>query len=209
MVLNGSPSVGGGLPPRRSTVRIFFTANNFLLLLVGAAGASILGALTNSLNGWLSPQYFRDVMGWAGTDVWSDTVREGMLEGVCFGTAYALMFVTLIAAMSRGEYRLNVAIRYALIGFAAALASWFAGGIVAIIYVYWVPDANPRFFGWHFDRTTRMAYGWVRGSIWGIVFGGPFVATLSAALYALRGCMPANPAGEHTDEAIRADHDAG
>jgi hypothetical protein len=47
------------------------TATRMLaVLLVGLGGGAVLGTLTNSVNGALSPQYFRDVMGWRGSDIW-------------------------------------------------------------------------------------------------------------------------------------------
>ena len=51
-------------------------------------GCAALGALTNSVNGLISPEYFRTILGWvylSDMDVWRASIAQGILEGVIFG----------------------------------------------------------------------------------------------------------------------------
>jgi hypothetical protein len=157
------------------------------LLIVGVAGGAALGALTNSVNGALSPQYFRDVMDWYGSNIWTSAVGQGALEGVIYGLAYAVIFIGIIATASRRRCRFQIALRYAGVTFALALAFWLLGGAVAVAFAWLCPNlCDPDFFGDHFTWPALGYYAWVRGSIWGVVYGGLCSVFLTNAIYAFR-----------------------
>jgi hypothetical protein len=158
------------LPPKLTLQRVA------ILVLIGVIGGVFLGAVTNAVNGAVSPQYFRDVMGWtwrAIPNVWLASIEEGMLEGMAYGFGYALIFVTLTCILSACRCYLGTAGKYSLIAFAITLIFWAIGGACGIAYAYAFPDhCDPCFFGYHASRDSLLCYAWVRGSIWGIVYGG-------------------------------------
>jgi hypothetical protein len=158
----------------------------------GTISGSVLGAVTNWFNGYVSPKYFEQVMGWYSyaTGISAAAIREGILEGAVNGASLSIIFIALIAAMSHGHFRLLVAIKYALFAFSAAIALWFIGGGLAVLYVLLSSNPSTRWFGNHGSADTVLPYAWVRGSIMAIVFGGPFAVTTSLVCYALRHCAP-------------------
>ena len=49
----------------------------------------MLGGLTNSVNGWISPTYFRNILRWDDiADIWRATIAEGIFEGLLFGLGF-------------------------------------------------------------------------------------------------------------------------
>ncbi|MEQ8789689.1 MAG: hypothetical protein RIC55_25565 [Pirellulaceae bacterium] len=169
------------IPPRLTIRRM--TA----LLGVGLAGGATFGALTNCINGALSPQYFRDVMDWYGPNIWLSAVGQGVLEGICYGLVYAIIFVVLIAAVSRRRCHFHTAVRYARHTFSLALGFWLLGGTIAVGFAWLLPHlCDPRFFGNQIAWPAIARYAWVRGSIWGEIYGGLTSVFLTNAIYAIR-----------------------
>lgn len=172
---------GVRLPPRLTITRMF------ALLVVGVAGGAALGALTNSVNGALSPQYFRDVMGWYGANIWASAVGQGALEGVIYGLAYGVIFIGIIAVASLRRCRFQIALRYVGVTFALAFAFWLIGGAIAVAFAWLFPNlCDSRFFGDDFTWPALGFYAWVRGSIWGAVCGGVCSVFLTNLIYAFR-----------------------
>lgn len=172
------------------TIRIpsRFTARRMLALLsVGVSGGALLGVLTNSVNGAVSPQYFRDVMGWSGSHIWLRAVGEGALEGAGYALAYGILFMILIATVSQRRCRFRTAMRYVGFTFALALGFWLLGGAAAVACAWLFPSVcNPRYFGHNITWPAFGCYAWVRGSIQGIVDGGLASVLITSAVYARR-----------------------
>jgi hypothetical protein len=160
----------GTLPPKLTLRRAS------ILVPVGVVGGILLGAVTNAVNGAVSPQYFSDVMRWdwdAFPGIWLASIRQGMLEGTADGLGYSLLFVTLTCILTDRRCHLKVAIKYGVIALAVALSFWAIGGACGVAYAAFLPDhCDSRFFGWHDSIGSLLCYAWVRGSIWGIVYGG-------------------------------------
>jgi hypothetical protein len=60
----------------------------------GVLLGAILGAITNAVNGWASPLYFPNIMRWNDVqDIWRASIGQGILEGILFGLAFAVIFI--------------------------------------------------------------------------------------------------------------------
>ncbi len=61
----------------------------FVTLLTSPQGGGILGALTNYINGNVSPLYFQNVMHWNGvSDVPGAAIGQGIFEGLICGLIF-------------------------------------------------------------------------------------------------------------------------
>lgn len=157
------------------------TASQMLgLISIGLLGGAVLGMFTNSINGAASPQYFRDVMGWDGPDIWGSAVRQGALEGSIYGAFFATVLTAIIAVVSGRRCSFRTALRYEGCGFAATIACWLLGGAFSVAYALVVPGACGQ-FGWQ-----CLGYAWVGGSIVAGVNGGLLATILCGGLYARR-----------------------
>jgi hypothetical protein len=172
---------GLSLPPRLTWRHIIG------LLFVGVAGGACLGAVTNAVNGALSPRYFIDVMGWRReTNIWVASILWGILEGAAFGLAYAFVFMALISFASHRRCRFSHALRYGLVTLALAFGFWILGGASGVAYADIFRDrCDHRFFGYHDEWPSLARYAWVRGSIWGIESGGFLAVLITNAHYLL------------------------
>ncbi len=147
----------------------------------------MLGALTNAVNGAVSPQYFRDVMGWHGENIWLSAIGQGVFEGCLYGLADTIVFVVMIAVISRRRCEFQTVIRYVGLTFVFAFGFWIFGGLIAAGLSWFIPHRlDPRFFGDLFPWPAAGCHAWVRGSIEGIVFGGLCSVFLTTAIYAIR-----------------------
>ncbi len=101
----------------------------FTGVVVGAA----LGALTNSVNGRVSPLYFRNILGWHEIqDVWRASIAQGILEGLLFGLVFAVVFTTVVGIVSKARCPYGLAAYYLLLIAVAALICWSFGGLIAM-----------------------------------------------------------------------------
>ncbi len=146
----------------------------FKVALSGVALGAILGALTNAVNGWVSPLYFRVVLRWDDVqDIWRACVAQGILEGVLSGLVIAVAFTTVVGLVSKGRSPYGLAALHLLLIAAAALACWAIGGVVAIGLAALSPEFYRHTFpGVPEDFGPMIRYAWVGGSIWGVHLGG-------------------------------------
>jgi hypothetical protein len=146
-----------------------------LLLLIGVFGGAALGAASNCVNGAVSPEFFDDhILIYSGTDsLWLASVVQGVAEGALDGLIYGLLFLVLLAVVTRRRCRLRRAVKYCLAVLLLAAVFWLLGGTCGTLYASAFPDNCPSdHFGWHSSRASLARYAWVRGSYWGITFGG-------------------------------------
>ncbi len=151
----------------------------------GVLLGAILGAITNSVNGWVSPLYFRNIMRWDDVqDIWRASIAQGILEGILFGLAFAVVFTAVVGIVSkaRSPYGL-AAVHLALIG-VAALVCWALGGVVAMGLATLSPEFyRHAFHGVPEDFGQMLRYAWVGGSIWGVQFGGLASVIVGSVLF--------------------------
>ncbi len=178
-----SPQVNAGflpLPPRLTFKRML------ALLLIGLSGGAALGAFTNVFNGAISPAYFRRIMGW-NDNIWLLAIRQGALEGALYGFAYALLFIVIIAFVSRRRCHFRTALWYVGLAFTIVFAFWFLGGLILTTAAWCVPELRRTWYCGYL-RTWPAAgqYAWVAGSIFAGVRGGLVAVLVTNTVYAFR-----------------------
>lgn len=153
--------------------------------LCGVAVAVLLGGVTNSINGWVSPRYFVTIMGWRDVEnVWLAAVLQGMLEGLVFGILFTAVFLVTIGIISRAAYSFPMALPFVLrIGY-LSLVFWVVGGALAICWSGTDPLSYKSCFIGVPDETGEMLrYAWVGGSILGLQSGGLVAAITSCVAF--------------------------
>ena len=152
------------------------------LAVTGILAGAALGALTNSINGWVSPLYFRNVLRWHDVeDVWRASIAQGIFEGLIFGVFLSVVFVIVAGCVSkvRCSYLFSSTVLLAVVS--AALVCWSVGGLLGM----GLATLSPEFYRHAFkgapqDSVELLRYAWVGGSIWGIEFGGFFLTILGS-----------------------------
>jgi hypothetical protein len=159
----------------------------FAVAITGVFASAGLGAVTNAINGWVSPLYFVTILGWRGVeDVWRACIAQGIFEGLCFGVFFSLVFTSGIGVITRASCSYGFAVRHLLGIVAAALACWLIGGVAAMGLATLSPEFYRRaFIGMPEQFGPMLAYAWVGGSIWGVQLGG--LVSVVLGLVALRG----------------------
>src|SRR5262249_27785447 len=105
----------------------------FGIALSGVLAAAGLGAITSAVNGWVSPLYFVNVLGWRDVEnVWRASIAQGFFEGLGFGMLFALVFTSGVGIITRASCTYGFAARHLLGIVAGALACWLIGGTAAI-----------------------------------------------------------------------------
>jgi hypothetical protein len=140
----------------------------------GVFASATLGAITNAVNGWVSPLYFVTIMQWRGVeDVWRASIAQGIFEGLCFGVFFSLVFTAGVGVITRASCSYGFAVRHLLGIVAGALVCWAVGGLAAMGLASLSPDFYRRaFIGAPEETGPMLAYAWVGGSIWGVQLGG-------------------------------------
>ncbi len=74
------------------------------IAVTGVLTGAALGAITNSINGWVSPVYVRNILHWHDVeDVWRASIAQGIFEGLLFGLFLALVFTVVVGCVSRAR----------------------------------------------------------------------------------------------------------
>jgi hypothetical protein len=149
---------------------------------MGVSAGIVLGALTNAVNGLVSPQYFVALMGWQ-SHVWVRAVGQGMLEGGVLGGLFGIVVAIAFAASTglRGPLRLATGALAVAVG--AVLVCWIAFGVLGVLIA-----ATDRvfvrsiFIGVPADDTGMRRYAWVGGTIWG-GYAGALVGAVAACVW--------------------------
>ena len=155
------------------------------IALSGVLLGAILGAFTNSINGWVSPLYFRNIMRWEDVqDIWRASIAQGILEGIMFGLAFAVIFTAVVGIVSKARSPFGLAAIHLLLIGVAALVCWALGGVIAMGLATLSPEFYQHAFRGvpeEFDQMLR--YAWVGGSIWGMQFGGFASVVVGSVLF--------------------------
>lgn len=154
------------------------------LAVTGILAGAVLGALTNCINGLVSPLYFCNILGWHDVDdVWRASIAQGIFEGLIFGLFLALVFTIVVGCVSKARcsYRFGVG---TLLFVAIAAICWAVGGLLGM----GLATLSPEFYRHAFigvpDKFGEMLrYAWVGGSIWGIEFGGFGLTILGSFMF--------------------------
>jgi hypothetical protein len=158
------------------------------IAVTGVLTGAILGALTNGINGLVSPLYFQTILHWQDVDdIWRASIAQGIFEGLLFGFFLALVFTIVVGTVSK--VRCGYLFGAAILAFVAiaALICWAMGGLIAMALATLSPDFyRHTFYGVPRDLDPMLCYAWVGGSIWGIEFGGLAVTILGAFMFYAR-----------------------
>lgn len=155
------------------------------LAFTGVGLGAALGGITNSINGRVSPLYFRNIMRWDDVaDIGRAAIAQGILEGLMFGLALSVVFVAVVGIVARARCPYGLAVRYLLGIAAAALVCWALGGLIAM----GLATLSPEFYRHAFRGVPEavpemLRYAWVGGSIWGLEFGGLASVIVGAVLF--------------------------
>jgi hypothetical protein len=146
----------------------------FAIAVTGVFASAGLGAVTNAVNGRVSPLYFVNILGLRGVeDVWRASIAQGIFEGMCFGIFFSLVFTTGAGLITRAACGYAFALHHLLGIVAGALICWAIGGVVAMGLATLSPEFYRRaFIGVPQEFGPMLAYAWVGGSIWGLELGG-------------------------------------
>ena len=158
------------------------------LAVTGILAGAVLGALTNSINGWVSPLYFRNILRWHDVeDVWRASIAQGIFEGLLFGLFLALVFTIVVGCVSKARCSYRFGVVTLMFIAVAALVCWAVGGLLGMGLA---PSARSSTampsIGVPQDFGEMLRYAWVGGSIWGIEFGGFALTILGSFLFYAR-----------------------
>ena len=159
------------------------TIDLFLLTVTGILFGAIVGAITNSINGLVSPRYYEVILGWEGVNnIWRASIAQGIFEGVIFGTLLSLLFVTIVGLITKVKCSYKLGVKYLTGIIALSIIFWILGGIMGLL----LSLLSPEFFQSRFHNVPKetialMKYAWVGGSIWGIELGG-FISVILGSL---------------------------
>jgi hypothetical protein len=158
------------------------------LAVTGVFTGAVLGALTNSINGWVSPLYFRNILRWHDVeDIWRASIAQGIFEGLLFGLFLAMVFATVVGCVSKARCSYQFGVVVLLFVAVAALICWVFGGLLGM----GLATLSPEFYRHAFvstpeDGNEMLRYAWVGGSVWGIEFGGFALTILGSFLFYAR-----------------------
>ena len=75
---------------------------NLVVLAVSLIGiGGLIGATTNLINGNVSEEYFRQIMGWEFSGIWKAAVLQGIFEGLIYGLVFSCIFTIGFATITK------------------------------------------------------------------------------------------------------------
>ncbi len=150
-------------------------------IVMGAA----IGALTNMVNGAVSPLYFKNIMRLHDVqDVWRASIVQGVLEGLIYGVVFAAVFATVVGIVTKADCPYLYVAKFILGISLAVLGCWAAAGVVAMGLATLSPEFYRRtFIGVPDSFGPMLRYAWVGGSICGSMVGGLSAAILGSVIF--------------------------
>ena len=143
----------------------------FALLLIGIGG--FVGGTTNLINGNISEEYFRQIMGWEFQGIWKAAILQGIFEGIIYGLIFSFIFTIGFATITKRKAGWKFAKKQLKKIVLIIYCCWTIGGILAIILAFTFPENYDRLI--HSvpkETSSRIGFAWVGGSIWGGMIGG-------------------------------------
>ena len=139
--------------------------------LIGMGG--LIGATTNLINGNVSEEYFRKIMGWEFGGIWKAAILQGIFEGLIYGLIFSFIFTIGFATITKMKADWNFAKRQLKKIIFVIYGCWIIGGIIAIILAFGFPEEyDQMIYGVPSETIPRIGYAWGGGSIWGGMIGG-------------------------------------
>lgn len=144
-----------------------------------ASGATI-GASTNAINSYISPEYYQIILEWDFQGIWAASVAQGVMEGVAYGVLFSIVILVSILIFRRGTAWPKVA-QHILKAIFLVYLSWLLGGMIALL----LASISPDFYMGFIDRegiqvVSLLKFAWVGGSIKGAMYGALVGALITA-----------------------------
>lgn len=140
---------------------------------------AIIGATTNAINGYVSPTYFQNILGWDFQDIWTASIAQGIFEGLIYGIIFSIIFGSAVGIVTRGQATYSFAFRYIAKIIGVVYLCWILGGLIAMGLAALSPEFYRNTIRQVPDNLKQMlAYAWVGGSIWGGILGSLIGLTL-------------------------------
>jgi prolipoprotein diacylglyceryltransferase len=178
---------------------------NFLTLLyiaLSCIGIGILfGAITNTVNSYISPYYFKVVLypKVQTISIQLAAITDGIIKGFMYGGIFAVIFTAGFGMITRstGSYRFGISQLVKTLSFICIC--WLIGGAFAMI----LTGINPAFYKNIFPVTPDNAvemlrFAWAGGSTWGGIIGGLSSAILGVVMLRNRWHQLNNPEEDWT-----------
>ncbi|MGF1512471.1 MAG: hypothetical protein ACFB5Z_02070 [Elainellaceae cyanobacterium] len=145
----------------------------FTPLIIWTAGilvTALAGALTNAVNGHISPLYFVNILGWGDMEqVPRAAIAQGIFEGAVVGLLLSTVFTVATGLISRFRCSAADGLRYLGYILATVLVAWGVGGAIAVGLARLSPEFYQNTFRGVPEQTGAMLrYAWVGGSIVGL-----------------------------------------
>lgn len=143
----------------------------FAISLIGFGG--FIGATTNLINGNLSEEYFRRIMGWEFQEIWKAAILQGILEGLIYGVIFSFIFTIGFATITKMKVDWKFAKKQLKQIVFIIYSSWIIGGVTAIILAFTFPENYDQLiYSVPKETLKRIGFAWVGGSIVGGMIGG-------------------------------------
>ncbi|TAE15537.1 MAG: hypothetical protein EAZ95_08630 [Bacteroidetes bacterium] len=154
----------------------------------------LIGAMTNAVNGWVSPYYFQAIMGWSFPDIWGASIAQGIFEGILYGLIFSIVFTTAFAVITKNEASFSFAYRILRKIVLIVLVCWCIGGVLAML----LATLSSSFYKSSFPATPQdfaemLRFAWVGGSIWGGIIGSVLGAIIAVFTLKNSWSLEANP----------------
>ena len=149
---------------------------------------TLIGAVTNMINGAVSPLYFQTIMKWDNIEnIWGTAVAQGIFEGIIQGILFSAIFAAVVGMKSKDDETFVPIFKFISVISLMIIGSWCVGGGIAIGLSLLSPEFYQNAFIGVPEETNQMVrYAWVGGSIWGAMFGGLLTVILGSVLFAKR-----------------------
>lgn len=142
----------------------------------------LIGATTNAINGYVSPAYFQNILGWDFQGIWAASIAQGIFEGLLYGVIFSVVFTATVAIVTKGRATYRFAFKLLIKIIALVYFCWVLGGLIAMGLATLSPDFyRETIIQVPEDHSQMLSYAWVGGSIWGGVAGGLFGLILGVA----------------------------
>jgi hypothetical protein len=159
-----------------------------LLWITAVFTGATLGATTNIVNGNVSPEYFRTIMGWQEVaNVPRAAIAQGIVEGLFIGLVLATVFSSVVGFISHARCTYSFGVRFLGGIVAGAMFCWIIGGMIALGLAVLSPEFFQHAFrGSALTGSDLLKYAWVGGSIDGLELGGAACVVIGCVLFRAR-----------------------
>ena len=151
-----------------------------------AGFGGLIGAITNMVNGVVSPLYFKTIMRWDNVEnIMGAAVTQGIFEGLIQGILFSAIFASVVGVKSNDDEKYFTVLKFISTISLIIVGAWTVGGLIAIGLSLLSPEFyRSAFIGVPEEFKEMEKYAWVGGSIWGAMFGGLLTVILGSVVYA-------------------------